>query len=125
LTIPESFGLGPGARSFWAKSIGRAGPPPEGIAQPPQDAAGWTGDRPVAPTRREPFSWGIWMVGPPGPWNGSRLMIFTQKVLAPGPGTQLRATFRWRPFQSALSGSLFFKPPALPEVVTPQKSGCH
>jgi hypothetical protein len=26
-------------------------------------------------------------------------------------------TFRWRPFQSALSGSLFFIPPALPEVM--------
>ena len=25
--------------------------------------------------------------GPPGPWNGSRLMVFAQKVLAPGPGT--------------------------------------
>ena len=45
-------------------------------------------------------------------------MIFSQKLLAPGPGTQLRATFRWRPIQSALSGSLFFKPPALPEVMT-------
>jgi hypothetical protein len=45
-------------------------------------------------------------------------MIFAQKVLAPGPGTQPRVTFRWRPFQSALSGSLFFKPPALPEAVT-------
>ena len=45
-------------------------------------------------------------------------MIFAQKLLAPGPGTKPRATFRWRPFQSALSGSLFFKPPALPEVMT-------
>ena len=45
-------------------------------------------------------------------------MIFSQKLLAPGPGTQLRATFRWRSIQSALSGSLFFKPPALPEVMT-------
>jgi hypothetical protein len=52
-------------------------------------------------------------------------MIFTQKVLASGPGTKLRATFRLRPFQSArgrvlstLGGSLFFKLPALPEVVT-------
>ena len=45
-------------------------------------------------------------------------MIFSQKLLAPGPGNQLRATFRWRPVQSALSGSLFFKPPALPEVMT-------
>jgi hypothetical protein len=52
--------------------------------------------------------------------NGSCLMVFAQKLLAPGPGTKSRATFRWRPFQSArgrvsstLSGSLFFIPPAL------------
>jgi hypothetical protein len=52
-------------------------------------------------------------------------MIFTQKVLAPGPGTKLRATFKWGLFKSArggvlstLSGSLLFKPPALPEIVT-------
>jgi hypothetical protein len=45
-------------------------------------------------------------------------MIFAQKLLVPGPGTKPRAAFRWRPFQSALSGSRFFKPPALPEVVT-------
>jgi len=43
-------------------------------------------------------------------------MVFAQKVFAPGPGTQPKATFRWRPFQPALSGSLFFMPPALPEV---------
>jgi hypothetical protein len=44
-------------------------------------------------------------------------MIFAQKLLAPGPGTKSRATFRWRPFQSVFSGSLFFIPPALPEVM--------
>jgi hypothetical protein len=44
-------------------------------------------------------------------------MIFTQKVLAPRPSTQLRPPLG-RPIQSALSGSLFFKPPALPEVMT-------
>ena len=50
-------------------------------------------------------------------------MIFAQKVLAPGPGTRPKSTFRWSPLQSArgrvsstLSGSLFFMPPALPEV---------
>jgi len=36
---------------------------------------------------------------------------------APGPGIRPKATFRWRPFQSALSGSLFFIPPALPEFM--------
>jgi len=45
-------------------------------------------------------------------------MIFAQKLLAPGPGTQLRATFRWRPIKSALISSLFLKPPALAEVMT-------
>jgi hypothetical protein len=50
-------------------------------------------------------------------------MIFAQKVLAHGPGTQSKAAFRWRPFQSALSGSWFFKPPALPEVMT-KIDGC-
>jgi hypothetical protein len=44
-------------------------------------------------------------------------MIFAQKLLAPGPGTKLKATVRWRPFQSALSGSLFFIPPPLVEVM--------
>ncbi|MCX5917936.1 MAG: hypothetical protein NTX30_14820, partial [Deltaproteobacteria bacterium] len=32
-------------------------------------------------------------VGPPGPENGSRLMVFAQKVLAPGPGIRPKATF--------------------------------
>jgi hypothetical protein len=44
-------------------------------------------------------------------------MIFADKVLAPGPGTRSKATFRWCPFQSVLSRSLFFIPPALPEVM--------
>jgi hypothetical protein len=43
-------------------------------------------------------------------------LIFTQKLLVPGPGNKPRATFRCRPFQSALRGSLFFIFPALPEV---------
>ena len=46
-------------------------------------------------------------------------MFFEPQTLAPGPGigTQAMATLRWRPFQSALSGSLFFISPALPEVM--------
>jgi hypothetical protein len=44
-------------------------------------------------------------------------MVFAQKVLAPGPGIRPKATCRWCPFQSTLSGSLFFIPPALPEVM--------
>jgi hypothetical protein len=51
-------------------------------------------------------------------------MVFVRKVFAPGPGTGLKATFRWRPIQSArgrvsstLSGSLFFIPPPLVEVM--------
>ena len=44
-------------------------------------------------------------------------MIFVREVLAPGPGTRSKATFRWRPFQSVLSGSLFFIPPPLVEVM--------
>ena len=44
-------------------------------------------------------------------------MIFVREVLAPGPGTRSKATFRWRPFQSALSGSLFFIPSPLVEVM--------
>jgi len=43
-------------------------------------------------------------------------MVFVQKVLASGPGTRPKAIFRYCPFQSALSGSLFL-PSALPEVV--------
>jgi len=45
-------------------------------------------------------------------------MVFGHKVLAPGPGTRCKATFRRHPIESALSGSRFFKPPALPEVMT-------
>jgi len=45
-------------------------------------------------------------------------MIFAQKILAPGPGTRLKATFQRRPFQPPLSGSLFLIPPALPEIMT-------
>jgi hypothetical protein len=45
-------------------------------------------------------------------------MVFGHQVLAPGPGTRWEATFRWHPVESALSGSRFFKPPALPEVMT-------
>jgi hypothetical protein len=45
---------------------------------------------------------------------GGKLAVL---IPAPGPGTKSKATFRWRPFQSALSGSLFFIPPALPEVM--------
>ena len=44
-------------------------------------------------------------------------MIFVREVFAPGPGTRSKATFRWRPFQSALNGSLFFIPPPLVEVM--------
>ena len=46
-------------------------------------------------------------------------MVFEPQTLAPGPGigVQAMATFRWCLFQSALSGSLFFISPALPEVM--------
>jgi hypothetical protein len=53
LTFPECLSCGPGARTFWAKSIGRAGPLPGGFDRFPQGAAGRSDDRPVAPTRRE------------------------------------------------------------------------
>jgi len=42
-----------------------------------------------------------------------------RKYLGPGfkdLASRSGTTFRWCPFQSALSGSLFFIPPALPEV---------
>ena len=44
-------------------------------------------------------------------------MVFEPKVLAPGPGTRAKATFRWLQTQSALSGYGIFKPPALPEAM--------
>ena len=46
---------GPGARTFCAKSIGRAGPIPGGFDRLPQDAAGRSKDRPLVPTRRVPL----------------------------------------------------------------------
>ena len=45
LIFPGGFGYGPGARSFWAKSIGRVGPLPGGFDRLPQDAAGRPGAR--------------------------------------------------------------------------------
>jgi hypothetical protein len=36
-------------------------------------------------------------------------MVFEPQTLAPGPGTRAKAPFRWRPFQSALSGSRVFQ----------------
>ena len=44
-------------------------------------------------------------------------MVFEAQTGAPGPGTRAMATFRWHPFQSALSGLRFFKPPALLEIM--------
>jgi hypothetical protein len=43
-------------------------------------------------------------------------MVFTQKLLAPGPGIHLKATFRQRSFPSALGGFLISESPALPEA---------
>jgi len=50
---------GPGARSFFAKSIGRADPLLGGFDWVPQDAAGRSDDRPVAPTQGEHLDWGF------------------------------------------------------------------
>jgi hypothetical protein len=44
-------------------------------------------------------------------------MVFEAQALAPGPGTRSAATFRWHSIQAALSGSRFFNPPPLVEVM--------
>jgi hypothetical protein len=44
-------------------------------------------------------------------------MLFAQKVLAPGPGTRAKPPSSGPQDESALSGSLIFKPPALAEVM--------
>jgi hypothetical protein len=93
--------------------------------------------RPSRASRDRPYpertpSSEVQTVGPPGPGCGSCLMVFVREVLAPGPGTRPKATFRWRPFQSArgrvsstLSGSLFFIPPPLVEVMIYQPADCR
>jgi hypothetical protein len=53
--FPKCLGCAPGARTFCAKSIGRAGPLPGGFDRLPQNAAGRSGKPPDAPTRREPL----------------------------------------------------------------------
>jgi hypothetical protein len=53
--FPGCLSCGPGARTFWAKSIGRAGPLLVGFDRLPQDAAGRSDDQPVAPARKEPL----------------------------------------------------------------------
>ena len=53
LTFPGCLGCGPGARSFWAKSIGRGAPFLGGFDRLPQNAAGRSGDRPVPPAWKE------------------------------------------------------------------------
>ena len=97
LTFPGNLGRGPGARAWCAKSIGRAGPHPGGSDRLPQDEAGRSGDRPGGPTREGKLYGDARTVGPPVPWNQSRLMIFGHHALAPGPGTGAQAAFRGAP----------------------------
>jgi hypothetical protein len=49
-------------------------------------------------------------------------MVFEPQTLAPGfgIGVQAMAIFRWRSFQSALSGQGYFMPPPLVEIMTLQ-----
>jgi len=87
LTFPGCLGCGQGARTFWAKSIGWAGPLLGGLdTLPPKVAGPWATSR-VARTGKGPKNL-ILTQCPPVPWNQRCLMIFAQKVLAPGPGIQ-------------------------------------
>jgi len=108
---PGGKGLGfkkhrPGGPCFWRRGLS-------------SDSGGGPIGRPAGrPYQDLTFHGDAGPYGRPRLRRERRLMVFGAQTLAPGPGTQLRATFRWRPIQSALSGSLFFKPPALPEVMT-------
>ena len=44
-------------------------------------------------------------------------MVFAHKALALWPGNRPKSSFRWLPFQSALSGSRVFDPPPLAEFM--------
>jgi len=70
----------------------------------------------IAPTRIQPEDV-VLALCPPVLWNQRCLMVFAHQVLAPGPGTRPQTTSKWPPVESALSGSLPFKPLALPEVM--------
>ena len=105
MTFLGCLGCGPGARSFCAKSIGRAGPLPGGFDRLPKDAAGpvpcWcragrSGDRtsassaepPVAPTRREHLHRGFgWLARPVQDAEGASWFLRRRSLppgLAPG-----------------------------------------
>ena len=116
MTFPRCLGRGPGVRTWCAKSIGRVSPFPKGSARLPQKEAGpWAIHR-IAPTRIQPEDV-VLALCPPVLWNQRRLIVFAHQVLAPGPGTRPQTTSKWPPVESALSGSLSFKPLALPEVM--------
>ena len=111
------LGLWPGGKELLGKKH-RPGWPSSWRLRPNSARCGGPIGRPAGHSCKErtPSS-EVQTVGPPTPWNGSCLMVFAQKVLAPGPGTRPKATFRKCPFQSAMGGSLFFLPPALREVM--------
>jgi hypothetical protein len=108
LTFPECLSCGPGARASHAESIG---PLNFGFRIADFGFFGFSFSIRIPQSTFRNFS------GPLVPWNLKCLMISACNALAPGPGTRGKAHFRWRPFQSALSGSLFFIPPALLEVM--------
>ena len=118
------LGLWPGGKELPGKKHRPGGPRSEGL-RPASAAYGGLIGRPAGrPYPERTPSSEVQTVGPPGPGCGSCLMVFVREILAPGPGTKPKATFRWRPFQSArgrvsstLSGSRFFIPPPLVEVM--------
>ena len=137
MTFPGCWGCGPGARTFCAKSIGRAGPLPGGFDRLPQDTAGRAG---VTQFGIRNVEFGILCFSFHSAfrnrhsafWLPARSMKWKPPHDFCPEGPCPRACHPpeghlsvWRPFQFALSGSMFFIPPALPEVMIPHPSCPH
>ena len=87
------LGLWPGGKELPGKKH-RPGWPSSWRLRPTSAACGGPNGRPAGrPYKERTPSSEVQRVGPPGPWSGSRLMVFVRKVLAPGPGTGPKATF--------------------------------
>ena len=115
--ISGMLGLWPGGKGLLGKKH-RPGWPSSGRLRPASAGCGGlngrTGGR---PSNGMTLSLGKEGLARPVNEMEAASCFLPRRALPPGPGTKSRATFRCRPFRSALSGSLFFIAPALPEVI--------
>ena len=110
----------PGGKELLGKKHRPGGASPRRLRPASAECGGLIGRPAGRPYREREPSLGDRRVGPPGPFNASCLMIFAQKLLAPGPGTQSESRLGGHLFRSTLNGSLFSDPPALQEGMIPK-----